>query len=67
MNLSDFKQQLQQLENKLLVEYNLTDKEIIVSITMVTKELGDTCSFVEAIYNSTVHQELLVIEGRHYF
>lgn len=39
MILSQFKQQLQQLEDKLLTEYNLTDKEIRVSITMITKEL----------------------------
>lgn len=66
MNLKQFKKQLNVLETKLLVEQGLTEDEIIMCLTMKTNELGTTCSDVEAMYISSVHKELLVIEGYNY-
>lgn len=66
MKLNEFKKQLKQLEAKLLAEYNLSDEEVELSVTMLTNELGRTCSELEAVYHSTVHNELLVLEGRNF-
>lgn len=62
MNVKQFKEQLSILENKLK-QRGLNEEEILVCTCMLTNELGTTCSFVENVYISPVHKELITIEG----
>ena len=65
MKLSEFKKRLNELEVEMLLKYKLNDNEIDICVSMLTKELGDTCSDVEALYNSTFHKNLIVLAGQN--